>query len=91
MIAACGSPLGLGSDAAGSVRLPAHFCGIAGIKPTTGRLPRTGHVPPAGGWIAEVWQIGPMARYVEDLKLAMTLLAGEDAEAEPDVAARLLS
>jgi len=78
LIAACGSPLGLGSDAAGSVRLPAHFCGIASIKPTTGRLPRTGHVPPASGWVAEVWQIGPMARYVEDLKLAMELLAGED-------------
>jgi amidase len=78
LIAACGSPLGLGSDAAGSVRLPAHFCGITSIKPTTGRLPRTGHVPPAGGWVAEVWQIGPMARSVEDLKLAMELLAGED-------------
>ena len=78
LIAACGSPLGLGSDAAGSVRIPAHFCGITSIKPTTGRLPRTGHVPPAGGWVAEVWQIGPMARYVEDLKLAMKLLAGED-------------
>lgn len=78
LIAACGTPLGLGSDAAGSVRLPAHFCGIASIKPTTGRLPRTGHVPPAGGWVAEVWQIGPMARYVEDVKLAMELLAGED-------------
>jgi amidase len=78
LIAACGSPLGLGSDAAGSVRLPAHFCGITSIKPTTGRLPRTGHVPPAGGWVAEVWQIGPMARHVEDLKLAMELLAGED-------------
>jgi amidase len=78
LIAACGSPLGLGSDAAGSVRLPAHFCGITSIKPTTGRLPRTGHVPPAGGWVAEVWQIGPMARHVEDLKLAMELLSGED-------------
>ncbi len=78
LIAACGSPLGLGSDAAGSVRLPAHFCGITSIKPTSGRLPRTGHVPPAGGWIAEVWQIGPMARYVEDVKLALQILSGED-------------
>jgi len=78
LIAACGSPLGLGSDAAGSVRIPAHFCGIASIKPTRGRLPRTGHVPPAGGWIEGLWQIGPMARHTEDLLLAMELLAGED-------------
>jgi amidase len=78
LIAACGSPLGLGSDAAGSVRVPAAFCGIASIKPTQGRLPRTGHVPPAGGWIADLWQIGPMARHTEDLLLAMHLLAGED-------------
>jgi amidase len=78
LIAACGSPLGLGSDAAGSVRLPAAFCGIAGIKPTSGRLPRTGHFPPAGGWIERLWQIGPMARSVEDLTAAMPLLAGPD-------------
>lgn len=78
LIAACGSPLGLGSDAAGSVRLPAHFCGIASIKPTSGRLPRTGHVPPAGGWVERLWQMGPMARYASDLRLAMQILAGED-------------
>ena len=52
LIAAGGSPLGLGSDCAGSVRLPAHFCGIAALKPTSGRLARTGHVPPAGRWPA---------------------------------------
>jgi len=78
LIAACGSPFGLGSDAAGSVRLPAHFCGIASIKPTSGRLPRTGHVPPAGGWIETLWQIGPMARSVEDLHSMMPLLAQPD-------------
>ncbi len=78
LIAACGSPLGLGSDAAGSVRLPAAFCGIAGIKPTSGRLPRTGHFPPAGGWLEAVWQIGPMARRVEDVIAAMRLLTGSD-------------
>ena len=44
LIACCGSPFGLGSDAAGSVRLPAHYCGIASLKPTSGRLARTGHV-----------------------------------------------
>lgn len=78
LIAACASPLGLGSDAAGSVRVPAAFCGIAGIKPTSGRLSRTGHMPPAGGWIEALWQIGPMARTVEDLSLAMSLLVGAD-------------
>jgi amidase len=78
LIAACGSPLGLGSDAAGSVRLPAAFCGIAAIKPTSGRLPRTGHFPPAGGWIEALWQIGPMARRVEDLATVMPLLAAPD-------------
>jgi amidase len=80
LIAAGGSPFGLGSDCAGSVRLPAHFCGIASIKPTSGRLPRTGHVPPAGGWIESLWQIGPMARRVEDLSVMMSLLAVPDAE-----------
>ncbi len=78
LIAACGSAFGLGSDAAGSVRLPAHFCGIASIKPTSGRLARTGHVPPAGGWIETLWQIGPMARSVEDLCALMPILLGED-------------
>jgi len=80
LIAACGSPFGLGSDAAGSVRLPAHYCGIAALKPTSGRLPRTGHVPPAGGWIEALWQIGPMARHVEDLWTMMPLLLPPDGE-----------
>jgi amidase len=78
LIAACGSPLGLGSDCLGSVRLPAAFCGIAGIKPTSGRLPRTGHVPPVGGWVEKLWQIGPMARWVDDVALAMRILASPD-------------
>ena len=73
LIAACGSPMGIGSDAAGSVRLPAAFCGIAGIKPTSCRLNRTGHVPPAGGWIEMLWQIGPMARSVKDLAAMMSV------------------
>jgi hypothetical protein len=73
-----GPDRGLGSDAAGSVRLPAAFCGITAIKPTSGLLPRTGHFPPAGGWIEMLWQIGPMARYVEDLSLLMRLLVEGD-------------
>lgn len=80
LIAACGSPCGIGSDAAGSVRVPAAFCGIASIKPTSGRLPRTGHFPPAGGWIERLWQIGPMARQVEDLCTVMPLLARGDGQ-----------
>jgi amidase len=78
IIAAGGSPLGLGSDAGGSVRLPAHFCGIATIKPTSGRLPKTGHFLPPGGLADRLWQVGPMARYVEDLILALPALAQAD-------------
>jgi amidase len=72
------SPLGLGSDAGGSIRLPAHFCGIAGLKPTSGRTARTGHFPPMGGLLDSIWQIGPLARRVEDLALAYPLLCGND-------------
>ncbi|HEX7955390.1 MAG TPA: amidase, partial [Pyrinomonadaceae bacterium] len=72
------SPLGIGSDAGGSIRVPAHFCGVAGIKPTSGRTPRTGHFPPMGGLIDSIWQIGPLARRVEDLALALPLLCGTD-------------
>jgi amidase len=72
------SPLGLGSDAGGSIRLPAHFCGIAGIKPTSGRTSRTGHFLPPGGVLDSLWQIGPLARRVEDLALTLPLLCGVD-------------
>ncbi|MEZ5335221.1 MAG: amidase [Methanolobus sp.] len=78
IIAAGGSPLGLGNDAGGSIRLPSHFCGIAGIKPTAGRVPLTGHFPPAFGHITKIWQAGPMARYVEDLILTLPIIAGVD-------------
>ena len=78
IIAAGGSPLGLGSDSGGSIRWPAHCCGIAGIKPTSGRCARTGHFSPPGGILDSIWQIGPMARYVEDLKLTLPILAGPD-------------
>lgn len=78
IIAAGGSPLGLGSDAGGSIRIPAHFCGVAGIKPTTGRVPRTGHFFPPGGVLDTLWQIGPIARFVEDLILTLPIIAGVD-------------
>ena len=78
IIAAGGSPLGLGSDAGGSVRFPAHCTGITAIKPTSGRVPRTGHFPGPGGTVDTLWQIGPLARSVEDLIAALPIIAGVD-------------
>jgi len=78
IIAAGGSPFGLGSDAGGSVRFPAHCTGIASIKPTSGRVPRTGHFPGPGGTLDSLWQIGPLARFVEDLALVLPILSGVD-------------
>jgi amidase len=78
IIAAGGSPIGLGSDCGGSIRSPAHFCGLAGIKPTTGRVPRTGHFPPVDGLMNRLWQVGPIARFVEDLVLALQIISGVD-------------
>ena len=79
IVAAGGSPLDMGSDSAGSIRMPAHYCGIAGLKPTQGRVSRGGHVPPAGmGATGPLNQVGPMARYVEDLWLALPVISGVD-------------
>ena len=79
IICAGGSPLDMGSDTGGSIRLPSHFSGIAGIKPTAGRVPRTGHIVPWGMGALDAWTtIGPMARYVEDLVLALPIISGPD-------------
>jgi amidase len=78
VIAAGGSPVGVGADGGGSIRYPAHCCGIAGLKPTSGRVPRTGHFPPPGGMLDRLWQPGPLARRVEDLALLLPIIAGED-------------
>lgn len=78
ILAAGGSPLGLGTDGFGSIRLPAHFCGIAGLKPTAGRVPYTGLLPPGFGASARLRHVGPMARYVEDLILTLPILSGVD-------------
>jgi amidase len=78
IIAAGGSPFGLGSDAGGSVRFPAHCTGITAIKPTSGRVPRTGHFPGPGGTLDPLWQIGPLARHVEDLTLALSVISSPD-------------
>ncbi len=78
ILATGGSPLEVGSDTGGSIRYPAHCCGLAGIKPTSGRVPRTGHIIPFGSITDSFTQLGPMARYVEDLTLALPILAGVD-------------
>ena len=78
IIAAGGSPLGLGSDSGGSIREPAAKCGIAGLKPTVGRVPLTGHFPRINAINDPRTSIGPMARFVEDLALALPVLQGVD-------------
>ena len=79
ILAAGGSALDLGSDTGGSIRMPSHYCGIAGIKPTSGRVPRTGHAISFDvGALDAFTQIGPMARHVEDLSLTLSIIAGPD-------------
>ena len=74
-----GAAFDIGSDTGGSVRGPAHYCGITGIKPNSGRVPRTGHIVPHGlGALDSLTQNGPMARYVEDLALIMPIISGPD-------------
>lgn len=78
IIAAGGSPLGLGSDSGGSIRTPAHACGIAGLKPTAGRVPLTGHLPRISFLNDPRTVIGPLARSVADLALSLPIIQGVD-------------
>lgn len=78
IVAAGGSPFDIGSDFGGSIRGPSHACGIAGIKPTSGRVPRTGHIIDYGGAFDSYQQLGPMARQVEDLVTLLPMIAGPD-------------
>lgn len=74
-------PFDIGSDMSGSIRIPAHYCGVFGLKPTANRLPTTGHIPPLPGtvWLdRHLCTVGPIARCVEDLALLAGLLAGPD-------------
>lgn len=77
-LAACLSPAGLGSDLSGSIRVPSHFCGIVGLRPTSTLIPMDGHFPPNLEHLAFGATIGPMARYVRDLTLLFEVLAARE-------------
>jgi len=72
------SAAGAGSDGGGSIRVPAHFSGICGLKPTPGRIPATGHFPNSVGPFALIGVVGPMARRVADLKVLFEVMQGPD-------------
>jgi Asp-tRNA(Asn)/Glu-tRNA(Gln) amidotransferase A subunit family amidase len=84
-IAAGCSAGGVGSDGGGSIRVPAHFTGICGLKPTPGRIPATGHFPNSVGPFALIGVVGPMARTVADLQLLFEVMQGPD-DGDPSAA-----
>ena len=69
---------GVGSDGGGSIRVPAHFSGICGLKPTPGRIPASGHFPVSVGPFALLGVVGPMARTIADLKVLFEIMQGPD-------------
>jgi amidase len=86
-VAAGLSPLDLGNDIAGSVRQPAHFCGVYGLKPTDRRISTAGQIPEVPGMpvcIRQMITVGCFARSLEDLQLCFSLIAGAD-DRRPDV------
>src|SRR6202522_2915 len=69
---------GVGSDGGGSIRIPAHYTGICGLKPTPGRIPSTGHFPGSAGPFAQLGVVGPMARTIRDVQKLFEVMAGAD-------------
>ncbi|MCA1621333.1 MAG: amidase [Acidobacteria bacterium] len=88
-VSACMTAGSLGSDLAGSVRIPAHFCGVLALKPTAGRVPGGRQLPPASGLHSLGATLGPLARTVEDLRLFFRVLTGQPAAVESEGAGRL--
>lgn len=76
---------GVGSDGGGSIRVPAHFSGICGLKPTPGRIPASGHFPVSVGPFALLGAVGPMARTVQDLRILFEVMQGPD-DGDPSAA-----
>jgi amidase len=72
------STLGLGSDSGGSIRLPAAWCGVVGLKPSAGLVPTTGHFPRVGERVDGRTVIGPLASTVDDAAAALWVIAGPD-------------
>lgn len=77
-IAAGCSAGGVGSDGGGSIRIPAHYSGICGVKPTPGRIPSTGHYPAPAGPFAQLGALGPIARRISDVQKLFDVMAGPD-------------
>jgi fatty acid amide hydrolase 2 len=75
-----GTPFGLASDIAGSIRIPALFCGVFGHKPSAGLVPTTGMWPPTSGDSGRMLGVGPLARRAEDLMPVLRVIAGPDGE-----------
>lgn len=86
------TPLEIGSDVGGSLRVPAHFCGVCALKPTWGLIPQAGHIirPPEFECEIDLNVIGPMARTIGDLRVLMAVLTDTPAEAgEPNAPLRV--
>lgn len=79
LVASGASPLGIGTDGGGSLRVPAHYCGITALRPTVGRVPDTGTWPAtrASGYM-DLFCVGPLARRADDLALVLPIIAGPD-------------
>ncbi|CAG9529676.1 unnamed protein product [Cercopithifilaria johnstoni] len=79
LISAAGSVIGIGSDIAGSIRMPCYFNGVFGLKPTPGVIPLEGHLPhPSGYRVEKMLLIGPICRYAEDLSILLRVFVGNE-------------